>query len=251
MEQVKRLMIILLIFLPLQLVSGQDKIVTKPSHRWLAGIQTGGSFSIAFSDESWRSLIFNNMSKLQIENFNNQLKRGWHLNGDIHYMISDKFGLGAQYSFFTSSAKTDFIVSSHGYIPTFVCVELKGNQYINYTGLSVIFREWTDKNQKLLLTKMFSVGHVDYRDEYRINATFNLDNALVKGNTWGANFRISMDYFLISWLSIGANVGFMYARIAKLHISDKKTTQTVELDKKYYQSLARFDCSLGIRFTFL
>jgi hypothetical protein len=316
MNDMKTLIISLLIFTSLQIVSGQDKIITiqndtihcrivafspthiqyeqkmenrrminkfipmdqvsvyfrnpqstieintynrterqksKPAHRWMGGMQTGGSFSMASSDESWRSQTINNlgMTQVQVDHFNKQFKLGWHLNGDIHYMDTENVGLGVKYSFFASSAQNDFFVEVYSEeIPTYVCVGMKVNQYIHYAGPSVIFRQWLGNQQKCQLTEMLSVGYVGYRDEFRIDATFNFDNALIKGNTWGVNCGMSFDYFLKSWLSVGANAGFMYARLTELQISDKKSTQTGKLDSKYYQSLARIDCSLGIRFIF-
>lgn len=252
----KKLIISLLIFIPLQIVSGQDKIITiqndtihcrivsftpthiqyeqktkkqnivnrfipkeyvlsyyrnlqsaqikpdyridrpKSTHRWLAGIQTGNSIMTASTDDSWRSLILNDMgmNTLQSKDINQQLNRGWHLNGDIYYTDSDNFGLGVKYSFFTSSAQKDFITKAHREVlPTFVCVGLKENLYIHYIGPSMIIRQWLDRNQKFQLTEMFSAGYVWYRDEFRIDATFNFDNAVINSNKWGVNCGISFN----------------------------------------------------------
>jgi len=311
----KKLIISLLLFIPLQIVSGQDRIITiqndtihcriisvspiqilyeqreengymigiflpiervleyyqapkstkinpffrtegqvlKPSHRWMVGLQTGTSFLTASSVKSWKRLITEGMgmSQSQADDFGEQHKRGRHLNGAIYYMDSDNFGLGAKYSFFTSSAQIDFIVKSYGDdFPTYVCVGIKEKQYIHYIGPSIIFRQWLGKNRKFQFSEMFSTGYVHYRDELRMNATFNLDNALIEGNTWGMNGGISLDYYPVSWLSIGVNSGFTYARLTKLRISDKNTSQTGELGQEYYQYLSRLECSLGIRFSF-
>ena len=310
----KRLIVGLLMCIPLQIVSGQDKIITiqndtiycrivsvsstriqyeqrvenqyvvgkfipreqvleyyqdpqsveinsyyrterqksKPSHRFLVGAQVGASFLMKSSIEDKKKIMDNmGMSESQEKDYYNQLKRGWHLHGDIHYMESDNFGLGVKYSFFTSSAQKDFIMNLYGeYLPTYVCVGLKEKQYIHYAGPSVFFRQWLGENKKFQLAETFSMGYVRYRDELRMDATFNLDNALIKGSTWGANCGMSLDYFPKSCLSIGANVGFMYARLTKLHFSDKESTQTVELPKEYYQSLSRLDCSISIHYHF-
>ena len=308
----KKLIFSLLLFLPLQIISGQDKIITiqqdtihcrivyvtpariqyeqeaengnmigkfipgeqvleyyqnsqsvtlnpyyrtekqkpNPLRHWMVGLQSGASFLIVSSDDEY-NLINRGMSQLQDEDFYKQLKRRWHLQGDIHYLLYDDFGLGVKYSFLTSSAQKDFVMKSNDdYLPSYVCVGIKEKQYIHYAGPSVIIRQWLGKDHQFLLNEVLSLGYVHYRDELRMDATFSFDNALLEGNTWGATFGISLEYFPVSWLSIGLNAGAMYSRLTKFSISDKESTQTVKLSNEYYQSLSRLDCSLGIRFHF-
>jgi len=308
----KKLMISLFIFLPLQIVSGQDKIITiqndtihcrvlyvtpariqyeqkaengfmigkfipteqvleyyqnpqpaeinpynrpnrqalKPSRRWMVGLQSGASFLIKTSESEY-NLINRGMSQLQDEGFYKQLKRRWHLHADIYYLPYDYFGWGAKYSFLTSSAQKDVVMKSNdNYLPSYLCVGMKERQYIHYAGPSVIFRQWLGKSHQLLLTEPLSIGYVHYRDELRMDAIFSSDNGLVEGNTWGATCGISLDYFPLPYLSIGVNAGAMYSRLSKLKMSDKHSTTTGKLDRHYYQSLSRIDCSLGIRFHF-
>ena len=228
-----------------------DRQKPKPSHRWMVGIQTGGSLLLASTTDSEENLTYMGMSILQAEDYYKQQKRGWHLNGDLYYLLFDNFGLGARYSFFTSSAHKDFLVRNHNdVLPSFINVSLNEKQYINYAGPSVFFRQWLDKNKNFQMTGTFSIGYVHYRDEIRLDATFNLDNALVEGKTWGTTYGISFDYFPISWLSVGINAGFIYSRLTKLDISDKEKTQSIYLPNTYYRHLSRLDCSLGMRFHF-
>ena len=222
----------------------------KPSRRWMVGLQSGASF-LTKTSESEYNLINRGMSQLQDEDFYKQLKRRWYLHADIYYLPYDNFGWGVKYSFLTSSAQKDILMKSNdNYLPSYLCVGMKERQYIHYAGPSVIFRQWLGKSHQLLLTEPLSIGYVHYRDELRMDAIFSSDNGLVEGNTWGATCGISLDYFPLPYLSIGVNAGAMYSRLSKLKMSDKHSTTTGKLDRHYYQSLSRIDCSLGIRFHF-
>ena len=317
----KRLVFSLLLFLSLQIISGQDKIVTiqndtihcrivsvspthiqyeqkmgngyiigklistehvseylrsassepnlrystdrqkiRPAYPWLIGIYLGGGSLLASTADDEKSMIDMGIPKLQAVDYNKKLKHGWSFGGDIHYMFSDDFGFGAKYSLFTSSVQKDFTVVLNSMLPEYACMGMKEIQYIHYAGLSAIFRQWLDENRQFQLTETLSAGYVHYRNETRMDpnqytflniyGTAAIYNILTESNTWGANVGISADYFPVSCLSVGVSAGFMYARLTKADVSTKETTQTVELEKKDYQSLARLDYLLNIRFYF-
>ena len=321
----KKLIVGILMLLPLQLVSGQDKIITiqqdtifcrivsissthiqyeqkvenqyvgkfipteqvssylrssqlaeispyyqavrqkpKPTHRWLIGVYAGGGSLLASTANDEKSMIEMGIPKSQAIDYNKKLKRGWSMNGDIHYLFSDNFGLGAKYSLFTSLVQKDFTMAINSMFPEYVCVGMKEIQYIQYAGSSVIFRQWLDENHKFQLIETLSAGYVHYRDEIRMDPnqytflfyqnTYGIPVAiysiLAESKTWGANASFSVNYFPVSRLSVGANAGFMYARLTKADFSTKQTTQTIKFDKKEYEYLTRLDYSLSIRFHF-
>ena len=229
-----------------------ERKTAKPSRRWMIGLQAGGGFLTESSIGTKKELMNLNMTDLQTDGFYKQLKRGWYLHADFHFMDSDFFGVGMKYSLFTSSVHKDFLMNfSQDDFPAYVCVGIEENMYVHYvTPMEFFFRQWLNKDNTLQLTEALSAGFVHYRDEFQMNATFYLDNVLIEGNTWGATCSISLDYYPVSWLSLGINAGAMYSRLTKLDFSTKEKTQSVELSKEYYQFLSRFDCSLGIRFIF-
>ena len=235
----------------------------KPAHRWLIGIYAGGGSLLASTANDEKEMIDMGIPKSQAKDYNKKLKHGWSMNSDIHYMFSDNFGLGAKYSLFTSSVRKDFTIAINNMFPEFACMGMKEIQYIHYAGPSTLFRQWLDDNHQFQLTETLSAGYLHYRDETRMDpnqytfiysniygAPVAIYNILAEGKTWSANFGLSADYFPMSRLSVGVSTGFMYARLTKVNISTKEATQTVELDKKEYQSLARLDYSLSIRFHF-
>jgi len=240
------------------------KVAPKPVHRWMIGIHPGRASQLASTADDEKAMIEMGIPKWQAAEYNKKLSHGWNFGGDIHYMISDNFGLGAKYMLFASSVQKDFTVSlNYSYLPEFVCVGMNEKEYIHYVGPSVIFRQWLNKNRQFQLAETLSAGYVYYRDEMRMDPKqyslisipisggyIPIYNYLAEGKTWGANVGLSFDYFPMPWLSVGANVAFMYARLTKIDLSTKETSQKVDLEKKDYSYLTRFDYSLGIRFHF-
>ena len=254
----KNLMISLLIFLPLQLVSGQDKnaIVQKtpdPAHRWMVGVQLGGSSLLASTANYELSMLYYAVPQ-QVPNYDKQINQGWSFNGNIHNMFSKYFGLGVKYSYFSFSTQNEFTMrglTKYEYL----YIIMKQKQFIHYAGPSVISQQWLNKNQKLRLTETISAGYLHYRDELRIdtyyNAYYPYHKVLVKRNTWGVNGGIGLDYYPVSRLSIGANFGFTYARFNKVKVttlSADHKTKSIELED--YQPLSILDYSLSVRFHF-
>ena len=238
-----------------------DRQRPKPAHRWLIGVYPGRASLLASTTNDEKEMIDLGIPKKQAVDYNKKLNRGWSISGDIHYLFSDYFGLGAKYSLFTSSVKQDFTIAINSMFPEYACVGVKEKFYIHYAGPSVIFRQLLDEKTRIYLTETLSVGYVHFRDETRMDPnqyTFHISNIyglpsavynfLTEGKTWGANAGLSIGYFPVSRLSVGVNAGFMYARLTKLELSTKQTSQTLELDKRDYENLTRFDYSFYIRF---
>lgn len=246
----KRIFIVLLLFIHIQIVCSQDKIyprgIPRPARYWSVGVQLGGASLLASPANYELSMLYYSPPH-EHPNYDKQIPMGWYLNGNAYYLISNYFGLGVNYSFHTFSLHNEFteVFSYHKYF----YMRMGQKQYIHYIGPSVIFRQWLNKSQKLELTEMLSAGHVHYRDELRIDSYtdpyYPYHRALIEGNTWSANACLSMNYYPISWLSIGASAGFAYARLNKVGITTNTRKETIELD---HQPLSFLNYSLSVRF---
>ena len=239
---------------------------SKPPHRWLIGLYPGGASMLGSTTNSENRMIEMGIPKSQVVDYSKKFKQGWSINGDMYYMLTDRFGLGAKYSLFTSSVRKDLTVALRfSTFSEFVFMDMKEIQYIHHIGPSAIFRTWLDQNRKFQLVAMLSAGYVQYRGELRINPNQHtlfhewdnsygraipIYNFLNESRTWGADIGLSGEYFLNPQLSIGASTRFMYARLKKFDVSTKHSKQSVELDKKDYQSVARLDYSFSFRFHF-
>jgi len=224
---------------------------------WVIGVQVGGASLLASSARNENALINIGLPKAQASDYYKRLKQGWSFNGDVHYLLSDYFGLGAKYSFFTSSVQSNFLIKTDDYFPDYASIEMKEKLYIHYVGPSVIFQQWLDEDHDFQLTETVSGGYVHYRDEMRMHA---VANALAESNTWGINAGLSADYYPASWLSIGLQAGFMYVNLNPANVSIQETmltggstsgtTPIFDFKDKTYHDFSRIDYLLSIRFHF-
>ena len=253
----KKLIISILILLPLQVLSSQDRIISNKKttksehHRWLIGIQAGRSNMLASTVKDERDMTYSlGITKQEAENYYKQLKRGWNFAGDIHYLFSDYFGLGVKYSLFTSSAADNFLITSRSFLPLFSTSYLemswRENLYIHYAGPSVIFRQRLAGSRKFLISPTFSAGFVYYHNELR--TTF--ENVLAERETWGINPGLAFAYHITPRLMAGANGNFFYARLKKMNFHTADMSQTVFFGNDDYVNITRFDYSISINFNF-
>jgi hypothetical protein len=233
----------------------------KPEFPWLIGIYAGRGILLASTIDDENEMSYMGISKSKAEDFYKQYKRGWSFSGDIHYLISDNFGLGAKYSLFVSTAQIeDYMLPTsifHQWFDEFLCLTYKKTQYIHFAGPSALFRQWLDTKSKFQLMETLSAGYVFYRDELRILPTSVLGssgNGLALSDTWGADIGLSLNYNPISWLSVGINTNFKYAHLKKVYIYSNPYGEieknTLILEKKDYEYLTRFDYSSAINFHF-
>ena len=257
---------------------------SKPAHRWQIGAYSGGGSLLASTADDEKSMIDMGVSKSHASDYYKKYKRGWSINGDIYYMFSDIFGMGAKYSMFRSSVEKDLAMRFR-FLPTgptylgpgyelgtisanpiseYLSVGIKEIQYIHYAGPSVIFRQRIDGNHIFQVTETLSAGYVHYRSETRFDpnqhaiyysytygtAPVPIYNFLLESKTWGVNVGFCVDYFPVSRLSVGIGAGFMYAHLKKVDLYTKDTTETANFEKGNYHSLARLDYSLSVRYYF-
>ena len=249
----------------------EKKPAEKPNRPWIIGVQAGKSILLASTANDKAALIGVGIPKSQAEEYAKNMKNGFHLNGDVYYKLTNLFGLGLKYSFFTSSAELNstvpifFYQTSYG--PSyshFIVVGAKEKQYINYVGPSVIFQQWLGNNRKFQLSQMLSIGYMSYRGEVRTDPTTFASNPvyidgpntqifgeLVEGKTWAGTVGLSAEYYLLPCLSVGANAGLIGTLpIKEVDHSNKLTTGSIGLPKYNYLKLSRFDYSLNIRLHF-
>ena len=236
----------------------------EPFQRWRIGFQAGTSHLLASSPQSEKSLQDLGVSQSQIDSHYRRLRDGIHAGADVHFLLTSFFGVGLNYSLFNTSVQMDYLVkgSSYGNIPTYYTMNVKEKTYVNYFGPSIVFQHWLDRNHRFRLNEELSVGYVLYREEDRFDPyqyisgiTYpHIDakgyNRLVEGNTWGGKAQVSLEYYPISQLSIGANAGIFGASFKTINVSDKETSTKQKLDKADYLNMSRVDYSVSLRFHF-
>jgi hypothetical protein len=235
---------------------GQDLTAARtaePFSRWSIGLQGGGSYltaSFANSEASMRQL---GISESTIDDYHKQLRNGWHAGVDAHYLITRSFGVGLKYSLFATSIQVGYAVLSDYYwpIPIYYYTVQKEKIYLNYIGPSVVFQHWLDKSNRFGLNGQLSAGYAHYRDEVRFDPyQYHSENSLMEGGAIGGNAQLSFDYYLLPWLSAGANIGYFYTTFNKVTYSTKHGSNPVELNKGYHINMSHIHYSLGVRFHF-
>jgi hypothetical protein len=232
-------------------------VTPPPSKRWLIGIQAGGSSLLASTSKDENEMIYSmGISVSQAKDFYKRLKRGFYAGGDVHYLLSNVFGIGVNYSFFTSSVNMDLLLKSNTTsLPVYATLYCKERLYINYAGPSALIQRNMDEKRKFFLRGMISVGYVHYRDEVRlllpVAATAGYDsrrqNALTTGKTWGASVGLAVEYYPITWLSVGVNAYLLYSELNDLE-AKLNNNPTVSVNET--QNLSRLDYSAFVRFRF-
>ena len=251
---------------------------TEPVLRWRVGIQGGGGYLLSSSGLE-KMMQAAGVPQPKISDYMKHLQSGMFFGADVHYMITDFLGAGLKYSLFTTSAKleyilglgTDYFIPGYsGYtIPTFYSMSEKDKIYVNFIGPSVLFQQRMGAKRQFGFTGELSIGYARYREENRLapyqyilaNIYTNPDpgimshadlwavplpNGLQQGNTVGGGVRLSFEYYPLTWLSVGVNVGGFYAKFNKLKVSTYQTSDTQNIDT----DMSRLDYSLGVTFHF-
>lgn len=252
----KKLSLSLLLLAVIQIANCKDKIESagfrESATGWLFGVQLGGSSLLASPAHYEFNMLYFSDPK-QNPNYKKQITAGWSLGGDAYYFFSRYFGLGVNYSFSTFSPSNEFAMLSFISASEYLYVKLDQKQFVHFLGPSAISRQWLNKNQNLQLTETVSAGYLHYRDELRIDSYtssyFHYYRALVESNTWAVKAGISLNYYFMPWLSVGANLGFTYARPDKVdittHSTGKKITTPIELDN---QAISLLNYSFNVCF---
>jgi len=204
--------------------SGEIYISQTPERPWLLSLSIGGGHM------PW---LLENVAEEEADSYKN-FNNGFALNATAHYLITNNIGFGVQYSFFTSSVKNNSpIPMMTNPFPLYTSSDIHKRQYINYAGLSIVFRQFLDNNRKFSLSETLGGGLLLYRGESQ-NKTFMLNfysymnqqfyaqfqyisqNSLVTGNTLGATIGISAEYKILPYLSIGIGGNFLHGSLSKV-----------------------------------
>jgi len=230
-----------------------------PAQPWLLSLSVGGAYL------PW---LLENVTGEYAENDDyKKLNKGFALNANAHYLITNHVGFGVHYSFFTSGYKSNFPLMIDSYYPTYTKANSRDRQYVNYAGLSVVFRQFLDENSKFSLSQTLSGGLLFYRAESQNKIFFPgyyggygyggygqfqyvSENALITGDTFGATVGISAEYKILPYLSVGVGGNFMYGKLSKASIEYKNSFGNTEKATNVENplNLSRIDYSLVLRF---
>lgn len=234
------------------------KQMENPFPRWRLGFQGGGSYLFNSLESPRQAMRDLGVPAQQVDYFYNQLRKGKTAGADIYYLITNSFGVGLKYSYFTSSVLTSYSVETADNAN----VTEQEKFFMHYAGPSFFFRQWLSGNHKFSLNEEISVGYILYSDKTLFDPSQYLfinpqtndpqQSTLTKGNNFSGTFQLSLEYYPLSWLSISLNGGFVPVIFRSLKTSDNGNAENtvVYLGKENQLNLSRIDYSLGVRFHF-
>lgn len=195
------------------------EIVSKPTFsRWQYRFQGGYSRRLARISDQVPS---------NVRSYLNKMKSGYTLGGDIHYFISEPFGLGAKYSYGHYQYKT-------------VSFEDKVN--LNYFAVSALNRLILRTGSEVYMGG--NLGYQSYKDRLSSNGAL----VSITGGTVGVGLEVGYGMKMSDASKLYLNLSLLSGTITKVNVDNGGQKETVKLEKEEYESLARLEVTLGLVF---
>jgi len=228
------------------------KSIFIPEKPWRFGLNIG------VSNTPWYFDHF--QTKSALPDYYNKLKTGLHINAKLHYMLTDFWGLGTEYSFLKTSTSGSI---QDEYSPSvFLMVSEKYRQYINYAGLSLLFQQHLDAEHKLILRELLSAGVLFIRLENQItypgidyySYTDLASNSLLTGKSFCAKLGLFVEYRIFRDFSVGFGADFLWSSLKKASLESKgPNNYTYSSDNQKLANaikLSRIDYSFAFLYEF-
>lgn len=229
-----------------------DVAVTRNRQLWRVGLDVGGSFMPQYY-ENLRSLF-------DLQQYCSNLKSGYHISANGHYMVREVWGVGVEYSFFQSEASGRVPILLNA--PIFVNVSETYRQYINYLGPSVVFQHDIDTQHQFIFRESISTGVMFFRLENQVTYPYSdgviyndlVNNMLLTGSSFAVDFSFSAEYRLSPVWSVGLGGSFIVSSLKKVDYEAKNSNSQYSSVKDQELSkalnLSRFDYSFVVRCQF-
>ena len=180
---------------------------------------------------------------IEIQDYFNKLRSGWHYGFETGYFFNKYVGVGAKYCRFNTQQSVDSIVVqffSHTYY-----VDLSSNMSI-HTLSPMVYGKLPLFEDKLSFTGGIGPAWLFYRNIGKAVG----DTAMFKGSSPGLSTSLRVSYEVTHNLSINLQGSYIRAYLKKFTQDNGTTQQVIKLDKKYYQNISRIDFSFGLFYTF-
>ncbi len=212
--------------------------------KWQVSVKGGFAYRLAKTGSSEQYLINQGFEQKNVEDYFKQLKTGYKVSGQLHYMFWENIGLGINYQFHNSSGSLSGYIDP-GDVATYVFVNVTSNIFTNFIGGSFLYKSWI-KPTPLNIYTQISAGLTMYREETIVSYS----PSLITGNAFGGNVELGIEYFIMKNFAISLSANTFQSTISKVKINDGKSTNEVELPDGLKEELTRVDINLGIRVCF-
>lgn len=169
------------------------------------------------------------------------LKTGGHFGVDFSWYFNYKSGIGLKYSLYKSSTSPIdiWIELENGDIIT---GKMQENVKINYYGVCYSFKI-NSLNNKSWFYGDAGLGINTYYNKGKL-----IDDFIMNSGTFGYNIDLGYDFGLTETTRLGLQVSFYAGVLTYVDVTMNGTKQTLELEASSYESIARFDLGVALRF---
>ena len=221
-------------------ISAQEPSYESSIPKWRFSFSGGMGYSFVKGNSS----NSNYLNADKIKKYEDDARWTTQVNSDVHYFFKPEWGLGVKQLFNKASAKGNDFIEDIGDGRHYAIGDVSENVFINYVGPSVAAHHKFGTDKRFMLYTAVSIGYAHYRDEIKyINY-----NSLITGNTVASTYEFGIEYFLTPNISIGANLGALWANFYSIKLSDGSQTETYKLDSDTRLNASNVNLSLGIRY---
>lgn len=224
-----------------------SQIEAKKEHeKWRFSISGGPGYMYSSSKEAENNLVASGIDRHKAKSYYKDYKWGWQGNADLHYLLGRHIGIGAKYSFFSTSGKLkDVSLGNYNGDGLHIFFgDLKEQLYVNYIGPSILGQTFVNTRKTWKATALISLGYANYRSETHILEV----PALITSNNFGGYSELGMEYYLSKHIAIGANLNYFAASFKKMNVKNNQGSQEIDLNER--ENVSRLDLSFGIRINY-
>ncbi len=211
------------------------------TNKWRISVNGGAGYRIANTNDIRQSLLTEGFESSEIDSYINHWQFGIKSSGQLHYLFHKEYGIGIDYSFFSSSATITRILDP-GDGMTLFYGDFSDKVFNNYFGPSFYF--FYKIGPRFVFNGQISMGLNLYRQE----SVLIFSPVLITGKSFGGNSELGLEYFILKNMAAGASIGYYRSGINKIKVNDGSSSQTIELDKEHYENLSRIDVGIGLKF---
>lgn len=212
-----------------------------PESKLRFSLTSGGGYRVASTKEARNLMIREGVVSNEIDSYFRQIRMGYKVAGQVHYLFNDLYGLGIDYQYHNSAATFHRTLDPQDGV-TLYYGEFSENVHTNYLGLSFLMQHYLNRGFKVY--GLVSSGLTFYRNE-NVVLTFP---SLITGNAYGGNTEIGIEYFICRKVALALSAGFFQSTISQIKVTDGNTTQDVTLEDGMKEGLSRIDLGAGLKF---
>lgn len=214
-------------------------------------LNTSNSYPQEWQDKRLRIGINGGYSKRVAENppgidavltdYYDDSKSGGHFGVDFAWYFNYKSGIGVKYSLYKSSTTPIdiWLELENGDVIT---GKMQENVKINYYGICYSFKI-NSINNKSWFYGDAGLGICTYNNRGKL-----IDDFIMNSGTFGYNIDIGYDFGLTESTRLGLQVSFYAGVLTYVDVTMNGSMQTLELDASSYESIARVDLGVALRF---